>query len=283
MEEQEAISFLTQQQAAEIDDLLMGHLGFSIDQLTELAGLSVASAIAEVYKPSKYNCVLVICGPGNNGGDGLVAAHHLHHFGYKPCICYPERTPNPLFSRLVTQLESLSIPFLPVESLSRELLKFDILVDAIFGFQFQGKNSGPPYDDLIHSMSSLREHSPIIVSVDIPSGWHVEDGDLSGEGIKPDMLVSITAPKLCAKTFRGPYHFVGGRFVPPSIVEKYKLKLPTYPGASMCVQIQKLPQVNVKADDPFVQFRVWFDDAVAAGLKEPNIMALSTATKDGKS
>ncbi|KAK4437157.1 Pyridoxine/pyridoxamine 5'-phosphate oxidase 1, chloroplastic [Sesamum alatum] len=300
MEEQESISYLTQQQAAEIDDLLMGTLGFTIDQLMELAGLSVASAVAEVYKPSEYNRVLVICGPGNNGGDGLVAARHLHHFGYKPSICYPKRTPKPLYAGLVTQLESLSVPFISVESLPQEFVNFDILVDAIFGFSFQG-NPRPPFDDLITSLASLSAHyyhehekSPVIVSVDIPSGWHVEDGDRSGDGIKPDMLVSLTAPKLCARTFSGLYHFLGGRFVPPSVMQKYKLQLPTYPGTSMCVQIGKLRQIKVEDPvpakflqkiveaDPFVQFQKWFDDAVAAGLKDPDAMALSTASKDGK-
>ncbi|KAL0440831.1 UNVERIFIED_CONTAM: Pyridoxine/pyridoxamine 5'-phosphate oxidase 1, chloroplastic [Sesamum radiatum] len=285
MEEQESISYLTRQQAAEIDDLLMDNFGFSIDQLMELAGLSVASAVAEVYKPSEYNRVLVICGPGNNGGDGLVAARHLHHFGYKPSICYPKRTPKPLYAGLVTQLESLSVSFISIERLPQEFLNFDIVVDAIFGFSFQG-NPRPPFDDLIMSMASLSAHypehqkSPVIVSVDIPSGWHVEDGDRSGDGIRPDMLVSLTAPKLCARSFSGRYHFLGGRFVPPSVMQKYKLRLPTYPGTSMCVQIGKSRQIkvedpvpakflqkNVEAD-PFVQFQKWFDDAVAAGLKD---------------
>lgn len=124
----------------------------------------------QVYRSTEYNRVLVICGPGNNGGDGLVAARHLHHFGYKPYICYPKRTPKPLYTGLVTQvfneshvhgpwsfahlrtselesayswvilqLESLSVPFLPVEGLPQELSNdFDILVDAIFGFSFNG-------------------------------------------------------------------------------------------------------------------------------------------------
>jgi NAD(P)H-hydrate epimerase len=48
----------------------------------ELAGLSVATAIAKTYPPlnNESTSVLVCCGPGNNGGDGLVAARHLKLF-----------------------------------------------------------------------------------------------------------------------------------------------------------------------------------------------------------
>ncbi|KAL9446891.1 hypothetical protein AB3S75_014544 [Citrus x aurantiifolia] len=300
----DSVSHLTQREAAEIDEILMGPLGFSVDQLMELAGLSVATSIAEAYKASEYDRVLAICGPGNNGGDGLVAARHLYHFGYKPFVCYPKRTQKPLYTDLVTQLESLSIPFLSVEDLPLDFSKdFDIIVDAMFGFSFHG-TPRPPFDDLIkrllclHGYDQTRQKRPVIVSVDIPSGWHVEEGDIGDEGIKPDMLVSLTAPKLCAKKFSGPHHFLGGRFVPPVIAHKYKLRLPPYPGTSMCVRIGKAPSVDISAlrenyispefleeqveSDPINQFRKWFDDAIAAGLREPNAMALSTVGKDGK-
>lgn len=55
----------------------------------------------------------------------------------------------------------------------------------------------PPFDDLIqrlvslHSVENAPQRKPAIISVDIPSGWHVEGGDVNGHGIKPDMLVSI--------------------------------------------------------------------------------------------
>lgn len=65
----------------------MGPLGFSVDQLMELAGLSVACSLASEYPLHTHPQVLVIAGPGNNGGDGLVAARHLHHFGYQVKVC----------------------------------------------------------------------------------------------------------------------------------------------------------------------------------------------------
>ncbi|KQJ96488.1 pyridoxine/pyridoxamine 5'-phosphate oxidase 1, chloroplastic isoform X2 [Brachypodium distachyon] len=297
------VTYLSQRDAAEIDKQLMGPLGFSVDQLMELAGLSVAAAVVEVYKLSEHTRVLIICGPGNNGGDGLVAARHLYHFGYKPSVCYPKRTAKPLYSGLVTQLEALAIPFLPVEDLPQDLSgQFDIVIDAMFGFSFHG-TPRPPFDDLIQRLLLLSvigdsvKRLPI-VSVDIPSGWHVEEGDINGGGIKPDMLVSLTAPKLCAKKFNGPHHFLGGRFVPPPILRKYGLELPPYPGTSMCVRVGKAPSVDISSlrenyispeltenqvmPCPFNQFHRWFNEAVTAGLREPNAMALTTVNKAGK-
>ncbi|KAH7373350.1 hypothetical protein KP509_17G051300 [Ceratopteris richardii] len=296
----DSLSYLSQAEASAIDEELMGSMGFSIDQLMELAGLSVASAIAEVYRVEKYKHILVICGPGNNGGDGLVASRHLFHFGYKPTILYPKRTDKPIYKSLVTQLETLSIPFLDEDQLSSASLKdYNLILDSIFGFSFHG-NARPPFDKILQLLRDININTNTqipIVSVDIPSGWDVELGDKDGLGLKPDMLVSLTAPKLCAKTFRGSHHFLGGRFVPPGIAEKYNLKLPPYPGSSVCVRIGKPPSVDVSAlrenyvgavlleehinKDPFKQFQEWFEDAVAAGLTEPNAMTLATATSEG--
>ncbi|KAJ8536382.1 hypothetical protein K7X08_034783 [Anisodus acutangulus] len=200
MESREEISYVIQQEAIEIDHMLMGPLGFTVDQLMELAGLSVASAIGEVINGYEWN------------------------------------------------------------------------------------------------QQCTHEKAAVIISVDIPSGWHVEEEDICGEGIEPDMLVSLTAPKLCAKMFRVPHHFLGGRFVPRSIIDKFKLKLPSYPGTSMCVRIGNLPQTNLSAqkaifaasvsleveEDPIDQFQKWFGDALAAGIKKPHYMVLSTAGKDAK-
>ena len=71
------MKFLNQQEAIQIDQELFNDYGFSVDQLMELAGLSCAQAIYSEYPKGR---VLVIAGPGNNGGDGLVCARHLKLF-----------------------------------------------------------------------------------------------------------------------------------------------------------------------------------------------------------
>lgn len=88
---------------------------------------------------------------------------------------------------------------------------FDLIVDAIFGFSIQGHLLMIWFRGwFVCALQENTPKSPVIVPIDIPSGWHVEEGDICGEGIKPDMLVSLIAPKLCAKKFDGPHHFLGG-------------------------------------------------------------------------
>ncbi|KAL8296057.1 hypothetical protein RB597_008956 [Gaeumannomyces tritici] len=88
---------LSARAATALDQELMSTCAFSLDQLMELAGLSVSQAVFRVHPPSKGRRVLIACGPGNNGGDGLVAARHLRHYGYQPAIYYPKRGKNELY------------------------------------------------------------------------------------------------------------------------------------------------------------------------------------------
>jgi NAD(P)H-hydrate epimerase len=64
----------------------------------------------------------------------------------------------------------------------------------------------------------------------------VEKGP-DGNCIKPELLISLTAPKMCAQHFNGKFHYLGGRFVPPALQEKYQLNLKEYPGTECCVEI----------------------------------------------
>ena len=214
-------------------------LGFQLEQLMELAGLSVACAVHDVFPARRHPRVLALCGPGNNGGDGLVAARHLHHFGYDVDVCYAKPTDRPIFRGLQAQCQALGLPFLEAGEAARRLPRgeeeYDVVLDALFGFSFRGAPR-PPFDALLSAMRPEISPPPI-VSVDVPSGWDVDCGDTTGDGIRPQCLVSLSAPKLCAASFTGEHHFLGGRFVPPALAEKYGLCLPPFPGATQCVRL----------------------------------------------
>ena len=220
-----SVSYLDARSAQEIDRVLMSEPGFSIDQLMELAGLAVATAAMDVVEWEAQGLkknVLVVCGPGNNGGDGLVAARHLRHFGLKPDVLYPRQNTDRLFVNLVQQCTDLGISFLP--SVPDNFAAYDLVVDAIFGFSFNGPPR-EPFSDIIHKFSL--SGSPPVLSVDIPSGWSVEQGDVYGTAFNPKAVISLTLPKLCMRGYPG-LHYVGGRFIPPAITDRFQLNLPDY-------------------------------------------------------
>ncbi|USW54017.1 Putative YjeF domain-containing protein NAXE [Septoria linicola] len=228
-----ALRTLGPKAAAALDEELMSSGAFSLDQLMELAGLSVSQALFALSPPSKSPNVLVACGPGNNGGDGLVAARHLHHFGYKPTLYFPKQGQAEIYARLRKQLEQLKVPF--TDDFHSAMGKSDYVVDAIFGFSFSGEVR-EPFPAVI---KALAESKVPVLAVDAPSSWNIEDGppgDGPGKNYQPDALISLTAPKPLTKWFKG-RHFVGGRFVGKEIAEKYGFDIPPYKGSDQIVEI----------------------------------------------
>jgi len=245
-----SIRYISARIAQQIDEELMSTAGaFSLDQLMELAGLSCAQALAKSYDREKYPRVLVCCGPGNQGGDGLVAARHLKMFGYEPTIYMPKPGKKDIYQRLTAQCNNLRIPNLPTEPPTSAVISdsFDVILDAIFGFSFQPPVRSP-FDLVLPALSGAKVP---IVSVDIPSGWDVERGrraltkegggeDETVDGLEPDVLVSLTAPKEGVKEFQG-RHFLGGRFVSQDFDKKFQLNLPEYIGTDQVVELPRNP------------------------------------------
>ncbi|KAG8967985.1 hypothetical protein FRC05_001695 [Tulasnella sp. 425] len=239
------LRYLTSKLAQEIDEELMNPSGaFSLDQLMELAGLACAQTVATVYGREKYRKVLVCCGPGNQGGDGLVAARHLAMFGYEPTVYMPKPGSKDIYKRLQQQCTNCTIPTISsLDELKQQLQpgKSDCILDAIFGFSFKPPVRAP-FDEVLPLLNNSKLP---IVSVDIPSGWDVEKGPVElktnegtsvGDGLNAEVLISLTAPKEGVKSFKG-RHFLGGRFVPKLLAEKYTLNLPDYPGFAQIVEL----------------------------------------------
>lgn len=223
--------------AADLDgDLMSDAGGFSIDQLMELAGLSVSQAVYKVHPPSAGKRILLACGPGNNGGDGLVAARHLYHYGYEPIVYYPKPTNKPIFDGLQKQLKNLHIKFENDKPFSQLADETDLIVDALFGFSFKPPVR-KPFDEAIEV---LEKGSKPVLAVDTPSSWHVEEGpqdDGLGSKYMPDYLISLTAPKPNVGHFKGKKHFIGGRFLGEDVAKKYGLNIPEYQGLDQIVEV----------------------------------------------
>ncbi|KAL9077288.1 MAG: hypothetical protein Q9157_003430 [Trypethelium eluteriae] len=225
-----ALRTLNAKNAAALDKELMSDGAFSVDQLMELAGLAVSQVVYQLQPLQKGRRVLVACGPGNNGGDGLVAARHLWHYGYQPTMYYPKQSKNELYQRLSKQLKDLDIPF--TEDFDAALKQTDHVVDSIFGFSFSGEVR-EPFPKVIEA---LRDTKVPVLAVDAPSSWNIEDGPPDsgpGKGFMPEALISLTAPKPLVQWFKG-RHFIGGR---KAVAEKYDLDVPPYQGIDQIVEV----------------------------------------------
>lgn len=231
-----ALRTLGAKAAAALDEQLMSNGAFSIDQLMELAGLSVAQAQYALSPPSQTHLktkILIACGPGNNGGDGLAAARHLAHFGYSPTMFYPKRSGKDIYQRLTKQLEQLKVPF--VDDFEAELKKSDWVIDAIFGFSFSGEVR-EPFPAVIKALAQTKVP---VLAVDAPSSWNIENGPPSegpGSDYQPTALISLTAPKPLVHFFKG-RHFIGGRFVGKDLAETYGFDVPAFKGSDQIVEV----------------------------------------------
>jgi len=228
--------------AAEIDVALMTFTehGWSLEQLMELAGLAVADVLETEMlcnqgKKKEERRILFLCGPGNNGGDGLVAAKHLSLRGWDVDIWHPKlnvalggvdekevQKPLPsaraawknekLFTGLYYSCKAAGCRFLRESQLDvlvdadaerdferPKLLEYRVVVDALFGFSFKGEPR-EPYKQVLEAVAKIRmvetKHRTTVLSVDIPSGDDVNKG-ATHYSIHPDALVSLTAPKKC--------------------------------------------------------------------------------------
>jgi len=207
---------------------------FGVPSLTlmENAGSAIARFILQRY--SEASRVAVICGKGNNGGDGFVVARKLHRAGrVVEVLLLGSRTELKgdaltMFERLpLRPIEVTSPQELEAES-SRSLAHCELIVDAILGTGFR-----PPVAGLYaNAIAAMNRSDKPIVAVDIPSG---ADSDAmtpqSGEGIaRADEIVTFTAPRpahVFGNLTRGPVLVAPIGSPPEAIVSSLNLEVTT--------------------------------------------------------
>ena len=196
----------------EIDKRTIEEYGVPGAVLTERAGLAVVSRIKELFGRKR---VVVIAGPGNNGGDGIVVARELHNEGWDVeafLVSGPENSRGDALSQHRSAMK-LGVRMGPVEEfLARDVSVFrkhSVIVDAIFGTGF-GKNITGKILEVIKVIN--RSGLPVI-SVDIPSGISSDNGQVMGDAVKADYTVTFGLPK------RGHLLYPGAQYTGTLIVE----------------------------------------------------------------
>ena len=134
---------LTPAEAAELDRASRER-GIAADRLMEAAGREVADAALRLLGGAYGRRAVVVCGKGNNGGDGLVAARHLDRAGVRTTVMLLEEGLGEPARANLQRLEVTTVrrrPFSPA-AIDRELERADFAVDAIFGTGFRGVPEG---------------------------------------------------------------------------------------------------------------------------------------------
>lgn len=172
--------------------------------LMERAGWAVARAAMDVIGGAYGRRAVVVCGAGNNGGDGFVAARHLERAGVRTAVVTlaghdaltglaAEHR-----ARLASETAARILPFAP-ETLARELARADVAVDAIFGIGFHGVPSG----DEAAAIELVNAGAAPVVAVDLPSGVDGATGAAPGAAIRAALTVSFGAAKVGAVLLPG--------------------------------------------------------------------------------
>ncbi len=166
-------------------------------ELMEAAGRAVAEAVGESAPDGP---VRVVCGKGNNAGDGLVAARYLREAGFEveALLLWPA---DELSGDAAANLERF-----PAEhedgDLAARLAGSDAIVDAIFGTGFAGE----PREPALSAIAAIDACGAPVIACDIASGVDASSGEVAGAAVMADLTVSFHAAKLGHRVAPGKWH-----------------------------------------------------------------------------
>jgi len=156
-------------------------------ELMEAAGRAVAEAVAEL---APQGPVRVVCGKGNNGGDGFVAARLLREMGFEveALLLWPAEE---LRGDASANYERFGGELLEGDPAAR-LAGSGAVVDAIFGTGFEGA----PREPAAAAIRAINDCGAPVVSCDIASGVDASTGEVAGEAVRAELTVSFHAAKV---------------------------------------------------------------------------------------
>jgi NAD(P)H-hydrate epimerase len=170
--------------------------GVSLDALMENAGLAVADAVTAMLGNPWWKKAAVLCGPGNNGGDGLVAARHLAVRGVR-VECFlplPRKSPDP--KRDLAVAAGVKVADLAECGGSAGLLESlktsDLIIDAVFG---TGQDR-PITEPVAGVLGAARHSGRPVVALDLPTGTNSDTGAFDVNGLPASRTLMLGLPKI---------------------------------------------------------------------------------------
>lgn len=213
----------------DLDRRASQEFGISEDLLMENAGQAVCHVISQEIG-IRGNRFVVLCGGGNNGGDGLVVARKIHsNKGEVRVFLLDEETKFKgaakrnfdIVSRMPIEMSRVR----SIDSVIPELLDCDAIVDAIFGTGLVRRVSGI-YKEIIQL---INESQSVVFSVDIPSGINGNTGEVMGVAVEADYTVTFGLPKLGNMLYPGHEHcgelYVSHISFPPALYDSKSIKV----------------------------------------------------------
>ncbi|MCC8042861.1 MAG: NAD(P)H-hydrate dehydratase [Oscillospiraceae bacterium] len=168
--------------------------GTTLLELMERAGLALADEV-QAFHEKKGGRVLILCGKGNNGGDGFVCARILAQRGIAVSVAlvFPPQSEGIAaeeYKRLA-DVRSVNI-FTPCKPYDKTLSDYSTVVDAVFGTGFHGE----PSCDIAELFDAVNESTAVVVAADVPSGLNCADGTASAHSLKCVKTVTFGSPKI---------------------------------------------------------------------------------------
>lgn len=192
------MKIVTGSEMAGIDRTAIHAYGISGLQLMETAGRGAFKSLLRRFAPKKNDRVVVLCGKGNNGGDGFVVARYLAEAGYSPevfLVGSPESLKGEALENYRRYIDSgrtiVSLEEGDLSALDRVLQQAKIVVDALLGTGIKGAVRSP-YDEIIEKINAA---CVSVMAIDIPSGLNADDGTIAGACVRADLTVTMGLPK----------------------------------------------------------------------------------------
>ena len=194
---------LTCEQVREIDRLALEKWGMPSLLLMENAALNAVAVVLDTLEnqlliaPSQAK-VTLLCGSGNNGGDGYAIARHLHHWGVEVAVLALQSpdamTGDARINALICQRMRLPITLIdnPAQ-VTDACAKQDVVIDALLGTGFH-RPVREPIRSIIAAINGLDQ--PCVVAIDVPSGLNADTGQPCDIALHADVTVTFVDRKV---------------------------------------------------------------------------------------